>query len=336
MAASALDPVLILGYGQVGRHTATTLRRLQPDLRITIAGRTPEKAAALAEEIGNADSLGADVSVAGLGLPGDRRFSAVLPMVKDPSLHAYKYAQGMGAHYMAFSEFAFDIAPFVAQHVSKPQASTLLLLGHYLGGLVIMATLEFAKAFRSIDTIMFSSVFDPADLGEGSAAEADMDGAAASTPAQLMLIDGEWVWAGADRAKRRFTSVDGSEWDATGYSLLDVPSLAAATDARSIRVDYAIGRTASSKRGEGPSHEVMIDITGTGADGSAKSARHILLDRTGYAAMSGQGAAICTERLLGLRGGAPVPPGIYNPENILDPAYVVGRMREFGTEISGG
>jgi len=37
--------------------------------------------------------------------------------------------------------------------------------------------------------------------------------------------------------------------------------------------------------------------------------------------------------LLGLAGGAPVAPGLYHPEELMDPAYVIERLRGFGTEI---
>ena len=37
--------------------------------------------------------------------------------------------------------------------------------------------------------------------------------------------------------------------------------------------------------------------------------------------------------LLGLAGGGPVPAGLYLPEVLIDPAYFVARLREFGAEI---
>jgi hypothetical protein len=49
----------------------------------------------------------------------------------------------------------------------------------------------------------------------------------------------------------------------------------------------------------------------------------------GQRPLTALGIALGVERLLGLRG-APVAPGIYTPEALLDPAYVVERLTEVG------
>jgi hypothetical protein len=40
--------------------------------------------------------------------------------------------------------------------------------------------------------------------------------------------------------------------------------------------------------------------------------------------------ALGVERLLGLAGGEPAAPGLYLAEVLIDPAYFVRRMQEFG------
>jgi hypothetical protein len=45
------------------------------------------------------------------------------------------------------------------------------------------------------------------------------------------------------------------------------------------------------------------------------------------------GVTLAIERLLGLAGGAAVAPGLYLPEVLIDPAYMVQRLEEIGTEI---
>ena len=55
MSATKLDPVLVIGgSGVVGSRAVKALRRLQPDLPITIAARDLGRAGALAAEIGGA------------------------------------------------------------------------------------------------------------------------------------------------------------------------------------------------------------------------------------------------------------------------------------------
>jgi predicted dinucleotide-binding enzyme len=58
-----------------------------------------------------------------------------------------------------------------------------------------------------------------------------------------------------------------------------------------------------------------------------------LRDDDVHVRISAYGAALATERLLGLRGGAPVEPGLYSPESILDPDAVIRRLPELGVRV---
>lgn len=50
--------------------------------------------------------------------------------------------------------------------------------------------------------------------------------------------------------------------------------------------------------------------------------------------MTALGVALGVERLLGLNGGTPAAPGLYLPEVLIEPAYYVRRMEEFGARIA--
>jgi hypothetical protein len=332
MSLNLKKPVLIIGgSGVVGSRAARALRRLQPELPITIGARNLDKARALAAELGRADAVGVDLERADLGLPPAAAFSAVVVLLKDDSLHSMEYAQAQGVPYVSFSDFVFDIAPEVARYVHKPTRAPILMLGHFLGGTVTLATLQFAREFRRLHAIEISAVFDEEDVG-GPAAQGDMERVTQGVPHPLMLKDGKFLWARGAEVERRFTGVDGTQWQGRAYPLLDVVSLAAATEARTIRLDFAL-RPAASLRGKGPSHEVIIELTGEREDGTKASVRHELIDGDVHSGMSARGVALAVERLLGLAGGPPVAPGLYHPESLLDPAYVVERMKEFGTRI---
>lgn len=183
-----------------------------------------------------------------------------------------------------------------------------------------------------MQAIEIGAVFDEVDVG-GPAAQADGERLARGVPHGLILKDGKWFWAQEKDALRTFTGVDGTAWEARAYPLLDVVSLAAATEATSVRMDFAVRKGPGPHSGTGPSHEVIIEILGKREDGTSARVRHELVDSDVHAGMSGRGAALATERLLGLAGGPPVRPGLYTPEGLLDPSYVVGRMKEFGTRI---
>jgi hypothetical protein len=49
--------------------------------------------------------------------------------------------------------------------------------------------------------------------------------------------------------------------------------------------------------------------------------------------MTAVGVAVLVERLLGLAGGPPVPPGLYLPHVIVEPEYLLRRLTEFGAQI---
>lgn len=332
MSANTTKPVLVIGgSGAVGSRAVRTLRRLQPDLPITIAARDLCKADSLAKEIGNANTVKVDLERKDLGLAADAAYSAVVVLLKDHALNTMKYAQAKGVPYLSFSDFAFDIAPEVALYIQKPASSPVLMLGHFLGGTVTMATLYFAKEFKRIHAIDIGAVFDSNDMG-GPVAQEDIERLGKGTPNPLLRKDGKWLWTNGEDAVRNFIDVDGIERKGQAYPLLDVVSLATATDAQSIRVDLAL-REGARQHGGGPSHEVIIEITGEQKDGTTGRVRYEIIDDDVYSALSARGAALAVERLLGLAGGPPVAAGLYHPEGLLDPSYVVERLREFGTQI---
>ena len=124
MANSSKFPVLLIGgSGIVGVRAARALRKLTPDLPIAIAGRDATKAAAVAADVGGpTTSLAVDLKRDDLALPASSAFSAVLVFVKDLGMRTMRYAQDKGIPYVAFSDFAFDIAPAIGLFVARTQA----------------------------------------------------------------------------------------------------------------------------------------------------------------------------------------------------------------------
>ncbi|MGK4000344.1 hypothetical protein [Sorangium sp. So ce1024] len=335
MSTRAMSPVLLIGgSGQVGARAARALRRLHPDLPIAIAGRDARKAAAVAAEVGGpTTATTADVGRDDLGLERGASFSAVVALVKDEASNAVKRALADGVPHIAFSDFVTEIGPLVAHHVARPTRAPILMLGHVLGGTATMAALHLAQDLRSVDAIAIGCVIAADDHG-GPASQADFERSAQIGQAALVLQDGKWTWPRGDAALRRFTDADGVERVGQAYPLLDVVSLAAATDARSIRVDLAARDAAT--RGAGHVTELVVEVSGRAHDGSEARLRYDIVDADSYSRLSAYGVAIATERLLGLAGGPPVGPGLYNPESVLDPARVLARLQELGARVSRG
>lgn len=333
MTTNTLNPVLIIGgSGVVGRRAVKALRRLQPTLPIWIGGRDRDKAAALAHEVGLAEAVRIDLEQDDLGLPQGATVSGVVVLLKDDTLRSMKYAQAKGVPYVAFSDFVFDIGPAVALHAHRPTAAPILLLGHFLGGVMTLATLHLAREFKKVHSIEIGGLFDEEDVG-GPAASGDMERLTRGVPSPLIRQGGKFVWATDEAATRVFHSADGTAWTGRAYPLLDVVSLAATTDASTVRLDFAIRAAAQRPQGQGAGMETLIDITGELPDGTTARVRHALVDPDVHSGLSALGAALATERVLGLAGGAPAAPGLHHPEGLLDPAYVVQRMQESGTRI---
>ena len=329
---NAIAPVLILGgYGSVGSRSARMLRRLQPDLPIAIAGRNLAKAEAIAVEVGNATAVSVDIERPDLGLGADEHYSIVVTALRDLSLNTMRFAQAREIPYIALSDGVFELGPTIARFIHHPTRAPILLLGHGMGGVPALAALHCAEDFTSIDSIELGMVFDPADpLGPASAV--DMNRIGKIGPSPLSLDQTRWSWIGGEKARRGFSGTDGAPHVGEAVGLQDVLSLASAP-ARSIRIDFAEAVTATSKRGEAPSHEVIIEIVGVRNDGASGRFRYELVDPEGYAAMSARGIAIMVERLLGLAGGSAPGPGLYLPEVIVQPSHLVARLRLFGLDI---
>jgi hypothetical protein len=332
MLASTKDPVLIVGgSGVVGSLAARTLRRLEPHLPIAIGARNVDRAAAIAVEIGGARAVRIDLDRSDLGVP-THAFSAVVMFVKDDTRNSMTYAQVRGVPYLGISTGLFEVAPEVALYIHRPSSAPILLDSHWLAGTATLPALYFARELRSIDSIAIGAVLDDQDMG-GPAAYADYERYTTIAPNALILDKGRWRWVGGDDAARSFTTVDGTVVQAQAYGVLDVASLAAATDARSVRFDLALAPTASRRRGEPLSTEIVIEIEGEHRDGTARRVRHEIVHPAGQAPMTALGVAVAVQRLLGLIGGAPVAPGLYLPEVLIDPETMVRRLTDFGARI---
>lgn len=334
MSISNLDPVLIIGgSGIVGSTAATTLRRLQPDLPLVIGGRDLAKADGVARKVGRATAVPVDLLRPDLALPEDARFSAVVVFVKDETLNSLRYAQRHGLPHLSVSSGVFEVGPEMALFIHAPARAPVLMASNWLAGAATFPALLLAKELRTVETIEIAAVLDEEDMG-GPAAFADFERLTTAAPHALILKGGRWLWAKGDEAVRRVVDVDGVEIEARAYSPLDVLSLASATDAHSVRFDLVYGQSASRRRGERFSTEIVIEIEGRRPDGSHGRRRWDLVHPDGQAPVTALGVAVAVERLLGLAGGAPVGPGLYLPEVLIEPGYFLRRLQEAGMRLT--
>ncbi|BCK54811.1 NAD(P)-dependent oxidoreductase [Nocardia wallacei] len=332
--SNSSSPVLIIGgSGVVGSATARTLRRLHPELPIALGGRDLAKAEGVAATIEGATAVAIDLNRPDLGLPAGASYSAIAVLVKDATLNSLRYALAHRLPYLSISSGTFEIGPEVALFVHNPDRSPVVLASHWLAGAAVFPALRLADDFDVVDEIRIGAVLDDQDVG-GPAAADDYERLTSVSPAALTISGGKASWVVGDAAEGRVRSVDGFEMDAHAYSPFDIIGLSAATDASALRFDFALGTSASRRRGERFSTEIVIELSGTRKDGTRGSASSEIVHPGGQAPLTALGVALAVERLLGLDGHSAPAPGLYLPETLLDPAYFVRRMREFGARFN--
>ncbi|KOF17962.1 saccharopine dehydrogenase [Ensifer adhaerens] len=331
--SSKFSPVLIIGgSGVVGSQAAKAIRRLHPGLPLAIGGRDLSRAQAVADEVGGAIGVVVDLDRADLGLDDNAAFSAVVIFVKDERLTSMRYAQNKGIPYISLSSGTFEVGPEVAQYIHAPDKAPILLASHWLAGAAIFPVLDTLSSYETVDAIRIGVLLDEEDMG-GPAALADYNRITGNAPASLTVKDGKLHWASGQEALARYRSVDGVELDAAAYSPFDVMALAARTGAKEIRLDLAYSVSASRRRGEPFSTEITLEVAGQAKDGEPLTLRHEIVHPQGQAPLTALGVALAVERMLGLAGGEAPKAGLYLPEVLIEPAYYVSRMKEFGTSF---
>jgi hypothetical protein len=317
------SPMLLVGgYGAVGAHAARTLRALHPTLPLVIAGRRLEPAETLARTLGHARAITVDLARPDLGLDRDLAIGAVAMFVKDFGLNGLTTSVNRAVPYMTISEYAFDIAPAVARWAHGAGRVPMMLLGHHVGGLATLTAVYYARAFADVSSIRVGAIFDENDLGTATA-QADAALAERVSPHPLRLEAGRWAWADESDTGGTLRAADGTSHTSRSYTLLDVVSLAAATEARDVAFDVAVRPAASNGR---PRHEIVIEIDGTRID-RADGPRHFAITDDAYhTRLSGQGAALALTHTAGLGDTDAAPPGLHLPESLIDPAAAVAHL----------
>ena len=325
--------VLLVGAsGVIGRQTAARLRRRWPNLPILAGGRDLQRAEAVAVELDNARGVAIDLSRRDLGLPNDVAVGAVAMFVKDETLNAQLFAQDRSAAFIEISSAAFEIGPQTAFYIERPQTAPVLLASNWLAGASTFAALDLASGFARIYRVLVSALLDDQDIG-GGAAEADYVRQTQAGPSALIRKSGRFVWVHGEDAAGAFEAVDGTRFDAQLFGNLDVLSLSAATNAPDVAFQFAVGETSSRRRGERFSHEILIEIAGLSRDGHELHARRSVVHPDGQAPMTALSVSLAIENLLGLEHGKKLPPGLYLPHAVSNPAQAVEALREIGATI---
>jgi hypothetical protein len=325
----SLAPILLIGgSGVVGRWAARFLRDAHPGTPLLIGGRNLAKAEKAAAVLGNAEGVALDLAVDDLAL-GERPVSAVAVLFTDERIAGLRFAQSRGVPHISISPGINEIGPEVAAYMHEPTAAPVVLGTEWLVGATTIPTLEFAKAFGRVHDIAIGALLDEQDAF-GPAAEADLERQTKTMPAALARRDGAYLWRVGDDAKARFRAVDGTEVEASALSPHDVVGLATATGAPNVQFNLALGVSSTRRRGEPMSTEIVIELAGEDHAGQPLRTRHAVIHPQGQMPLTGLGVAMVLERLIGLDGDPPTPPGLYFPYQLLDPTAYFARLEAIG------
>ncbi|WLS80788.1 NAD(P)-dependent oxidoreductase [Erwinia pyri] len=328
----SFDPILILGgSGAIGHQTVRAIQATYPDLPLLIGGRDLTRAQNAAAEFSGVEGVEIDAASADLGL-GQRKISAVVVLYKDHSLAALRFAQSRGVPHLSISSGVFEIAPEIASFMNAPGAAAVVLGYEWLVGATTVPALHLTKQFSQVHEIRIGALVDEEDVG-GPAVAADFEHLNHLLPAALTRRDGVYLWREGSETKAVFSAVDGTQIDATGFSSIDVVGLASATGAQSVRFDLGMGISSSRRKGGAFSTEILINISGLGAEGETLCTRHAVVHPGGAAPLTGMGIALLLERLVGLDGKPPVKAGLYFPYQIVDASHYLARLAQEGGQL---
>lgn len=328
----SLDPILLMGgSGAIGHHTARALRAAHPDVPLLIGGRDLAKAQRAAEHIGGAQGVMIDAAADDLGL-GDHPVSAVVVFYMDHVLAGLRFAQKRGVPHLSISSGVFEIAPEIATYIHTPDASPIVLGYEWMAGATTVATLSIARAFGRVQDIRINALVDEQDTG-GPTVATDFEHLNKMLPAALTRRDGVFVWREGEDSKAGFHAVDGTKIEATGFSSIDVVGLAAATGAPNVQFNLATAVSSTRRQGRPMSTEIIIELVGEDRQGEPLQTRHALIHPAGAAPLTGLSVAMTLERLIGLDGQPPTPPGLYFPYQLLDATAYLERLKQEGGEL---
>lgn len=324
--------LLVGGYGVTGQRISRLFRRRNPGWPLVIGGRSREKAAALAGELGHAEGVAVDLAARDLGL-GDAAFAALGLIAYDATQRTVGFAARRAIPYLSLSGAAFEFAVDAIPGLAAARATPVVNAANWFGGAVSLFAIALAARFETVDTIEIGILVDRGldQTGSGPATAADFQRVKVNCDSTLLREAGRYLWVPASESAGRFRRDDGVEVEGVGAVSGDVLSIGAATEAPNIRILEAWGMSSSRAAGGGACDEVNIRMGGRARDGGPMEIRQVFScprDKSSFTAIS---AVFLLERLCADRPA----PGYHMAEHIADPAGFVQNMLAEGVTTHG-
>lgn len=316
------------GTGVVGAQMVRQFREQNREVPLLIGGRNIDKAAALSREVGSAEPVKVDTAQPRLGLDVGVDVGAVVMVVPDAGLNGLRYALDVERPYFSIGNWLVEVGAEMAHFIGRPKAAPVVLSSHWHGGPTVFLALASMKGLDAVHSIRVSAIVDDLDpTGPAALEDMELGGAGA-----LAFSKGRRVWLTGENAKREIKAIDGRTFSAAAFAPYDIVSLQAASGADEVRFDLASGVSSSRFRGEMIGTEVILEIAGE-TNGEQTVRRSTLEFTRGQATLTGLSAALSLSTALGMAARPPFPPGLYFPEQLMEPEWFLDALRQAGATI---
>ena len=321
----------------VGSQVAAAVRAAHPELRLLIAGRSAEKAARAAEQLGDAEGVALDVS-----RPeplGTLRPAAVIAVVNDPHDHLLRDALRLGVPLLDITRWTERVRAAAAVVTAAAPTAPVLLSSGWMAGIISAIAAGLARDLARVDEIDISVLYALQDKAGPDSAEY-MDRLA--TPFEV-TIDGRLQRVRPLGDGRSVAFPDGKTAKVYRFDTPDQLTLPETTGARTAaaRIGFdsatttgllvalvrsggwrlisgdrftALRRKLLYNPGPGAGHQVVLDLTGADAGGRPAHVRATVSDPLGQTHLTAVAALVQLDRLLGLDGAPPPEPGLSYPD----------------------
>lgn len=321
-----MKPLLLIGgHGSTGRKASRILRDRFPDRPVAIAGRDLAAAGEWAATLGNATALAVDLTRSDLGIAdGEGPFSGVVVFSADTHFSALAYAERHAIPYIGVTGGAVETGALFVMALAAAKRCAVVLAPHWFCGAATIPAVHLARSFRSVERIRVGILIDRNGAKSGPATTADFQRIESISQSMLVRRGGNLGWVGKGEGTAFYEGVGGRTLEATPSVSIDAASLAAACGAPDIEVLETWGDSASFLRGDIPTDEIIIDMSGIALNGAPLRVRQEITATREIAPLTANMIAMLVE------AAEELVPGVYAPEHILDPAQVVRRLADAG------
>ena len=352
--------VLVGGTGVVGGQAARILRARHPSLGLIVAGRSLERARALAIDL-KAEAVALDISERKPLAAIEGTIDAVAALVSDPDDYLLRDAIARGAAYVDIARGA------AAQSRAYVVASLLdvmapvMFASNWMAGVPAILARKLTAEFADVDSVSIDILFFGTDKGGPDSQGVDET---LSHPFATRTA-GEWRFRPQMSDGKRVRFPSGVTRTAFAMNFADQATVALSTGAKNAAIRLALDSAFNSAAMrfivhsglwaaiQGPSfgwlrralthspskggarHEFVVEVSGRLADGSAARRNVDVLAPKGQSHLTAIGVVANLERVLGLQGPR-LRPGVAVPETDADPDRLLALLKDEGVQVTMG